>query len=1107
MAEFAVWLGTEAAIAGVGLGVTNAQILGTTLLIAHSARTYRQSKKLQESSIKDVMTPVRSSAPERAIVYGRTRVSGPVIYHTTYGTNQESLAMTIALAGHELTAIDEVWFNDASIGTLDGGGAVQAGSLYYKSTPYGQATHSWTGGGANSTEQLPVQYGLIFGGLDTLVYVTPVVSIIIGLTGGDQQEQYVSGGETVQLVVNTDYTVSGTGLVTLLNTKAQGSQVVATYRMNWGVPFAACQFFLGAAAGERDTWLESNSNGEWTSDMIGELVARIRVNLTWDETIYAQGLPQVSCVVRGAKIYDPRQDSTNGGTGAHRADTYSTWTYSNNSALVAVDFLRRATHEGGFGALSTEIDWTSVIAAANACAEPVALSGTPGDTQERFQTDAVLFLGDADTRQENLQTLLAAFDGIAYWSGGKWYVRAAVVATSVISVDETDLAGGEITLKSKLERRETYNAVRGRYRDPLQKYAVTDFPPYESSAYVTEDNGQTIWKDIDLPSVSHAVRAQRLAKQIMHRARQAVTFEANWKLGLYKVQPGDGVTVTLARYGWSGKLFRVLKREFVSLNVVKLTLQEDAAAVYSWSYTEQTNVDPAPNTQLARANQVANPVSFTLTSSEDTIRVSADGTIIPYVRATWAAPTTDDAYTEVFWKRTSDTTFRKVQTRAGATECVLEPVSGGDRLNVQAVHVNALGARSVPVVVTPYYEVSALLPKFGESPPASANLVPNSTFETGAQRWAFTGVWGGPTGTGRIDPPSYHNAAFTIPGPVRNAVATVSSEHAGNDGTAAWQSENFSVTPGETMVAFAELHCVGTNAAAGVAFYTTTGTYVGELFGTLIDKDPDGNALEWAVPSNYTVSRVRGTVPAGAQVGRFTVWASTGWWANLQKYVSIFRPFAGAVDPTSTLYPVWTASGSGVTGSPGILPGAVTETYNLRWTYQNPVVGPVPRPTGIQSAPPPNGVAWDANGDPYFYFAVQPSANTTATQSGVVPAGADAVATLTIPWELQLSGAPFPNPIWCLVAVNLSDSAVNDGYYDRVLVVHVEPAPAGALLTGGTVTFTLAWRNELDGQAFIHCAASAQSVYTSTVWPGGWLSPNDRFTIKQPSCVIQIAKR
>jgi hypothetical protein len=66
--------------------------------------------------------------------------------------------------------------------------------------------------------------------------------------------------------------------------------------------------------------------------------------------------------VRGLKLYDPRQDSTNGGSGTQRYTDPTTWTYSNNPALIFRDMVRR------FGkAVDAMIDDVSIAVAATAC--------------------------------------------------------------------------------------------------------------------------------------------------------------------------------------------------------------------------------------------------------------------------------------------------------------------------------------------------------------------------------------------------------------------------------------------------------------------------------------------------------------------------------------------------------------------------------------------------------------------------------------------------------------------------------------------------------------------------------------------------------------------
>ena len=58
------------------------------------------------------------------------------------------------------------------------------------------------------------------------------------------------------------------------------------------------------------------------------------------EQVWQSGAPgNLAAVIKGRKIYDPRLDSTNGGSGAHRYTDATTWEWSDNPALCVADYL------------------------------------------------------------------------------------------------------------------------------------------------------------------------------------------------------------------------------------------------------------------------------------------------------------------------------------------------------------------------------------------------------------------------------------------------------------------------------------------------------------------------------------------------------------------------------------------------------------------------------------------------------------------------------------------------------------------------------------------------------------------------------------------------
>ena len=162
--------------------------------------------------------------------------------------------------------------------------------------------------------------------------------------------------------------------ITLLSDNYVGFLIVVTYRTNAGDAYAVARPFLGSLSGERDNSGGYSPGGleeatatdpaPWTAQHLGCGIPRLHVSVSYDETIYASGLPNISAIVRGKKVYDPRLDTTVGGLGAHRVNDPSTWTWSRNSALCAADYLM---DELGFGVLPSEINWEAVAVAAYTC--------------------------------------------------------------------------------------------------------------------------------------------------------------------------------------------------------------------------------------------------------------------------------------------------------------------------------------------------------------------------------------------------------------------------------------------------------------------------------------------------------------------------------------------------------------------------------------------------------------------------------------------------------------------------------------------------------------------------------------------------------------------
>jgi hypothetical protein len=124
-----------------------------------------------------------------------------------------------------------------------------------------------------------------------------------------------------------------------------------------GTPLIRVNKHLGADAQTADTDLISDAPDFWTSNHRLRGNAYIYVRLGWKDGLWQNGIPNVSAIVRGKKLYDTRTSSS---------------AYSNNASLTIYDYLTNATY--GMNVPAAEIDTDSFDTAANVCEESVTIN-------------------------------------------------------------------------------------------------------------------------------------------------------------------------------------------------------------------------------------------------------------------------------------------------------------------------------------------------------------------------------------------------------------------------------------------------------------------------------------------------------------------------------------------------------------------------------------------------------------------------------------------------------------------------------------------------------------------------------------------------------------
>lgn len=364
---------------------------------------------------------------------------------------------------------------------------------------------------------------------------------------------------------------------------------------------------LGAADQVADATLMAEAPDIWTANDRLRGIAYIYVRLTYNADVYATGVPNITAVIKGKKVYDPRSALT---------------AWSANSALCVADYLCDTVY-GLPVDYDTGIDETALIAAANASDEDVDLAD--GNTEARYQADGVM--PSSAQPQEILGRLLASMHGKAPYDGEQWKIIAGVYQTPTLSTFTDDELRAGPKIKTLTSRRDLFNAVKGTFVGPDNNWQEADFPVVASETYRELDGGQALYKDIVLPFTRSPARAQRIAKIDLLKARQQIIANMPCKLSAWRAQAGDTILWTSERYGWTDKPFEVSRCQFAVDSStgevgVDLELRETAAAVYDWTSNEESTIDPAPNTDFPDVFNVLPPSNLTVS---ETLYTTRDG--------------------------------------------------------------------------------------------------------------------------------------------------------------------------------------------------------------------------------------------------------------------------------------------------------------------------------------------------------------------------------------------------------------------------------------------------------------------------------------------------
>lgn len=338
----------------------------------------------------------------------------------------------------------------------------------------------------------------------------------------------------------------------------------------------------------------------WTSDhkLSGKACTMVTLGHDSKGKVWKRGEPQTGVVFKGLKVWDPRADSTwPGGSGSQRRDDPSTWVWSANPGLVALDWVlgryENGVLVGGYGQSLDEVRVDTFLEVANVCdALSLTLGGIVSTDDDKYQV---------------LAAMLQAGGAAPITIDGKTAAMVRVASkTSLLTLAREDIVG-EISVQVSPSRRQRVNTVRPRYRSEAHRWEMVTADEVSRAEYLAEDGGQLRPKQVEYPLVAGNVIDQvaLLASYDLADSREGLIGAIPSRIWLRELEPGHAFTMPVDDDlgSLSGKKLLVLSRETDTAGgVVALGVREETDEKHTWAggvtttVPDPTDYDPPPTT-------------------------------------------------------------------------------------------------------------------------------------------------------------------------------------------------------------------------------------------------------------------------------------------------------------------------------------------------------------------------------------------------------------------------------------------------------------------------------------------------------------------------------
>ena len=386
-------------------------------------------------------------------------------------------------------------------------------------------------------------------------------------------------------------------------------------------------FFDGTQTGAAPFLVDnSNPSGRWTSAHVGSGMCYIVVQADYDQE-ENNSFPDFFFEIRGARLYDPRKDSTVGGSGGHRWGNYATYEFTENPIVMDYNYRRGFSWNGdmfcGMGMAPEDLPIDRYATAANICDELVG-------GERRYRCSVML---DCDVDHgDNIDGLMQACGGMVIDSvDGSWPLVGTAQPIVATFTDDDLIVGENVRFQRRRSMADLVNSVGGTYPEPSNMWSPAGYDTQTNASQVALDR-RTRDLPIDFPTVPSKRQANQLASIYYNENRYEATADIVLRPYFQDIRVGDWVQWNSERYG--NRAYIVQSRSIRALTSdgprnVSLSLQERDGGIYAGAGVLPPVV-PIPSGEPVYLNELPDWTPIPILAQSD------DGRTLAAFRMSWS---------------------------------------------------------------------------------------------------------------------------------------------------------------------------------------------------------------------------------------------------------------------------------------------------------------------------------------------------------------------------------------------------------------------------------------------------------------------------------------